>query len=157
MIRYTSEVTIARPPHDVFEALLDPVLYGQWTDMVDMRFDTASPPSVGTRGQFRLAKGPIKGLLDVELTELEADHRLVFRISHPDVEWTAVSTLEPAGTGTRMTYAGEVRLRGWRRLLEPLAAAEIRGGEAREAQRLKALLEGGPTAAAMAGGGRSSA
>jgi len=157
MIRYSSEVTIDRPPHVVFEALLDPALYGQWTDMVDMRFDNVGQPRVGTRGQFRLAKGPIKGMLDVELTELEADRRLVFRISHPGVEWKAISTLEPTGTGTRLTYAGEVQLRGWRRLLEPLAAAEVRGGEAREAQRLKALLEGGPAAATMPTGGRGTA
>ena len=157
MIRYSSEVTIERPPHEVFEALLDPARYGQWTDMVDMRFDTAGQPSVGTRGQFRLAKGPIKGMLDFELTELEADRRLIIRISHPGVEWTSFATLEPTGTGTRMTYAGEVQLRGWRRLLEPLAAAEVRGGEAREAQRLKALLEGGPAAATMPTGGRGTA
>lgn len=157
MIRYSSEVTIDRPPHVVFEALLDPALYGQWTDMVDMRFDNVGQPKVGTRGQFRLAKGPIKGMLDVELTELEADRRLVFRINHPGVEWKAISTLEPIGTGTRLTYDGEVQLRGWRRLLEPLAAAEVGGGEAREAQRLKALLEGGPAAAAMPAGGRGTA
>src|SRR3972149_7328032 len=96
--------------------------------MVDMRFDTAGQPSVGTRGQFRLAKGPIKGMLDFELTELEADRRLVIRISHPGVEWTSFATLEPTGTGTRMTYAGEVQLRGWRRRLEAPPAAPGGGG-----------------------------
>ena len=41
MIRYSSEVTIARPPHAVYEALLDPGLYPKWTDMVDVSFDGA--------------------------------------------------------------------------------------------------------------------
>lgn len=31
MIHYSSEVTIARPPRAVYEALLDPDLYPQWT------------------------------------------------------------------------------------------------------------------------------
>ncbi len=110
-------------------------------DMVDMSFDSADTPRVGTRGQFRLAKGPIKGMLDVELTELEPDRRIVFQITHTTLDWKAVSTLEPAGTGTRLTYAGEIRLRGWRRLLEPLVAREAARGEAGEALRLKALLE----------------
>jgi uncharacterized protein YndB with AHSA1/START domain len=142
MIRYSSEVTIARPPHEVFDALLDPARYAQWTDMVDMSFDGAARPQVGTRGQFRLAKGPIKGMLDVELTELEPDRRVVFQITHQTLDWRAVSVLEPAGTGTRLTYAGEIRLRGWRRLLEPMVAGEARRGEGGEALRLKELLEG---------------
>jgi uncharacterized protein YndB with AHSA1/START domain len=141
MIRYSSVVEIARPPNDVFEALLDPGRYGQWTDMVDMSFDSQDRPRVGTRGQFRLAKGPIKGTLDIELTRLEPDRRVDFRITHPSLDWNSASTLEPSGAGTQLTYAGEVRLRGWRRLLEPFVAGEVSRGEAVEAQRLKELLE----------------
>lgn len=141
MIRYSSVLTIARPPHEVFEALLDPGRYGQWTDMVDMSFDSPDRPHVGTRGQFRLAKGPIKGMLDLELTKLEPDRRVDFRITHPSLDWNSVSALEPAGTGTQLTYAGEIRLRGWRRLLEPFVAGEVSRGEAAEAQRLKEILE----------------
>ena len=128
MIRYSSEVTIARPPHEVCEALLDPERYPQWTDMVEVSFD-ANPPRVGTRGRFRLAKGPIKGVLDMELRELEPDRRVVFQVTHPTLDWRAVSTLEATGTGTRLTYAGDLQLRGWRRLLEPLVAREVRRGE----------------------------
>ena len=83
MIHYSSEVTIARPPHAVYEALLDPGLYPKWTDMVDVSFDGADTPRVGTRGRFRLAKGPIKGTLEMEVTELDPDRRVVFRVTHP--------------------------------------------------------------------------
>jgi uncharacterized protein YndB with AHSA1/START domain len=144
MIRYSSEVTIARPPHAVYEALLDPELYPKWTDMVDVAFDGTGAPRVGLRGRFRLAKGPIKGMLELELTELDPDRRVVFEVTHPTLDWKAVSTLTAAGTGTRLTYAGELRMRGWRRLMEPLAAREVRQGEAAEAVRLKALLEATP-------------
>jgi uncharacterized protein YndB with AHSA1/START domain len=144
MIHYSSQVTIARPARAVFDALLDPELYPQWTDMVDVSFDGADRPAVGTRGRFRLAKGPIKGMLDMELTDLEPDRRVVFRVSHPSLDWTAVSTLEPAGGGTTLTYAGDLRLLGWRRLLEPLVAREVRTSEAAEAVRLKGLLEAAP-------------
>lgn len=144
MIRYSSEVTIARPPRAVYEALLDGDLYPKWTDMVDVSFDRAGAPRVWMRGRFRLAKGPIKGMLDMELTELDPDRRVVFQVTHPTLDWKAVSTLVPAGDGTRLTYAGELRMHGWRRLLEPLVAREVRGGEAGEALRLKALLEAAP-------------
>jgi uncharacterized protein YndB with AHSA1/START domain len=145
MIRYSSEVTIARPPHAVYEALRDPALYPKWTDMVDVSFDGTESPRLGTKGRFSLAKGPIKGTLEMELTELEPDRRIVFNVTHPSLDWTAVSTLVAAGNGTRLTYAGELRMRGWRRLLEPLAGREVRNGEAAEAVRLKALLEAAPS------------
>ena len=145
MIHYSSVVTIARPAHAVYAALLDPRLYEQWTDMVEVSFEGPDPPRVGTRGRFRLAKGPIKGMLEMELSELEEDRRVVFHVTHPSLDWKAVSTLEPAGTGTRLTYAGDLRLRGWRRLLEPLVAREVRSSEAAEALRLKGILEAAPT------------
>lgn len=141
MIRYSSDVTIARPPHAVYEALLDPDLYPKWTDMVDVAFDGDDGLRVGTRGRFRLAKGPIKGILDMQLTELDPDRRVVFEVTHPALDWRSVSTIAAVGDGTRLTYAGELRMLGWRRLLEPLAAREVRNGEAAEAVRLKALLE----------------
>jgi carbon monoxide dehydrogenase subunit G len=141
MIRYSSEVTIDRPPQAVYAALLDPLLYPKWTDMVDVTFDDADGARVGTRGRFRLASGPIKGTLEMEVVELEPDRRVVIHVTHPNLDWTSVSTLEAVGPGTRLTYAGEMGLLGWRRLLEPLAAREVRAGEAAEAVRLKALLE----------------
>ena len=144
MIRYSSEVTIARPPAEVLDALLDPARYAQWTDMVDLEFDGGGTtrPSVGTSGRFRLAKGEIKGPIQLKITELVPDSRLVIRMTHPQMDWTAISTLEPVPGGTRLTYAGELALKGWRRILEPIARRELGGGEAREVLRLKALLEG---------------
>ena len=152
MIRYSSDVSIGRPPRDVYEALLDPGLYAKWTPMVDVAFEGSGPPHVGQRGSFRLSEGPIKGKLEMEIAELEPDRRIVFRVSHPALEWTAMNTIQPDGAGSRLTYAGEMSLRGWRRLLEPVMGGEIRSGEAKEALRLKELLEaegwpGSPAAA----------
>jgi len=145
MIRYSTEVTIDRPPSAVFEALLDPSLYAKWTPMVDMSFEDAGPPRVGLRGRFRMAEGPIKGMLDMELVELEPDRRVTFRVTHPSLDWLAVTSLRPEGAGTRVTYAGEMSLRGWRRVLEPLMGGEVSKGEAAEILKFKALLEGDAT------------
>ena len=153
MIRYSSDVTIDRPPSVVFEALLDPERYAQWTPMVDMSFEDAGPPRVGQKGHFRMAEGPIKGLLAMEIVELEPDRRLVFRVTHPSIDWLAVNTLRPEGAGTRLTYAGEMSLLGWRRVLEPVMGGEIRNGEAKEATRLKELLEQEAAAAAVGASG----
>jgi uncharacterized protein YndB with AHSA1/START domain len=147
MIKYSTEVSIDRPPRDVIDAHLDAKVLATWTPMVDMTYDVQGRPSVGTTGSFRLAEGPFKGPIKMRIEELDPERRVVFRAWHPAFDWTAQSTADPSGTGTRFTYSGEMRLKGWRRLLEPIMAGELRRGEAAEALRLKELLEaGGPGA-----------
>jgi hypothetical protein len=131
VIRYQTTVTIDRPPSE---------------DMTDWRWLSPGPPRVGSRGQFRLPGGPFKGPLGAEIVELEPDRRVVFEVDHPAVAWRAVSIVEPTGAGTRLTYGGDMRLRGWRRLLEPFIGGEVRRGEAREAERLRDILEAAPPA-----------
>ena len=141
MIHYSSMVTIKRPPGDVFAALLDPERYSQWTPMVDTRFHDPEP-RVGTRGEFRMEGGPLKGRYEMEIVALDPDRRLDFRVDGSSLRWNAHIGLEPDGVaGTRMTYAGDLSLLGWRRLLEPLFAGEVRSGEAKEAERLRDVLE----------------
>jgi uncharacterized protein YndB with AHSA1/START domain len=141
MIRYSSEVTIDRSPRAVYEALLDPARYAEWTPMTDMAFDDDGPPRVGQRGHFQMAEGPIKGRLEMEITELEPDRKISFRATHPSLDWVAVNTIVPEGSGTRLTYAGELSFRGAMRLMEPFMSGEVRRGEAAEAAKLKAMLE----------------
>ena len=142
MIRYTSTRTIERPPAVVFEALLDPARYGQWTEMQGTSWDGDGPVRVGTTGSFRMPSGPFAGALRMEVVELETDRRFVARVTHPKFDWLSTADLEADGAGTRMTYAGEIRFRGVQRLLEPLIRGEVARGEAKEVERLKALLEG---------------
>lgn len=152
MIRYSSTHTINRPPPVVFEALLDPARYGQWTEMQGSVWDGDGPVRVGTTGSFRMASGPFAGDLRMEVTELEPDRRFVARVTHPKFDWLATTDLEPDGAGTRMTYAGEIMLKGVQRLLEPFMRGEVARGEAKEVERLKALLEETSTSAATAPG-----
>ena len=148
MIRYSSEVAIDRPPSVVFNALLDPDLLPNWTPMADVTFEGAGPPRVGTRGRFRMTEGPFNGPLDMQIVELEPDRRVAYRVSHPALNWLAVTTLSQEGNGTRVTYAGEMSLRGWRRILEPIMGREVSKGEAAEIRKFKALLEADTAAAA---------
>ena len=141
MIHYSTVVTIDRRPSDVLAALLDAELYGHWTEMVDARFDGPGAPTVGTHGEFQLPGGPLKGRYDMEIVRLEPDRRLDIQIDGPSLRWLSTTTLEPDGDGTRMTYAGDISLLGWRRILEPLMAREAQAGEAKEAERFKVLLE----------------
>ena len=126
---------------DVFAALLDPDRYAEWTPMVDTRFHDVAP-RVGTRGDFRMERGPLKGRYEMEIVALDPERRLDFRVDGSSLRWNAHIGLEPDGdAGTRLTYAGDLSLRGWRRLLEPLLAGEVRSGEAKEAEQLRHVIE----------------
>jgi uncharacterized protein YndB with AHSA1/START domain len=142
VIRYSSTHTINRPPPVVFDALLDPARYGQWTEMQGTTWDGDGPVRVGTTGSFRMAGGPFAGALRMKVVALEPDRRFVVNVTHAKFDWVATTDLEADGAGTRMTYAGEIRFRGVQRLLEPFMKGEVARGEAKEVERLKALLEG---------------
>ena len=144
MIRYSSTHTINRPPPVVFAALLDPARYGEWTEMQGTTWDGDGPVRVGTTGSFRMSSGPFAGALSMEVVELQPDRRFVARVTHPKFDWISTADLEADGATTRMTYAGEIRFRGVQRLLEPFIRGEVSRGEAKEVERLKALLEGTP-------------
>jgi uncharacterized protein YndB with AHSA1/START domain len=150
MIRYTSTHTIDRPPSDVFEALLDPARYGEWTEMQGATWDGDGPVRVGTTGSFRFPGGPFAGTHRMEVTELAPDRRFVVHVTHPKLDWISTTDLQADGEGTQMTYAGEIRLKGVQRLLEPFMRGEVARGESMEVERLKALLEGEPARAGSA-------
>jgi uncharacterized protein YndB with AHSA1/START domain len=141
MIRYSTVVSIDRLPGGVFKALLDADRYGDWTEMVDTRFDGPGAPGVGTHGEFRFPTGPLKGRYDMQILALETDRRIDMRIDGAWLRWISHISLQPDGVGTRMTYAGDITLLGWRRILEPIMAREAQAGEAKEARRFKELLE----------------
>ena len=141
MIRYETRTHIDRPPAAVFAVLLDADRYHEWSPMTDSRFDGGGPVGLGTRGRFRLPGTPFKGDLEMEVVEFELDRRIVFRVTHPSLTWIGWSETQPDGEGTLFVYGGEVTLHGWRRILEPMLKAEFAAGEAKEAEKLKAMLE----------------
>ena len=143
MFSYASGVDVARQPEEAFAAVIDIARWGEWTDMRDIRHDGSGPIGVGTTGSFRMA-GPFSGPIRYELTSMDEGRRVEYRVTHPAFEWRAEMTVEPRAGGSRLGTRGDFRLHGWRRLLEPIVAREVRRGEATELERLKALLEAAP-------------
>lgn len=141
MIRYSAQVDVAMPAHDVFAAVNDIAGWTEWTDMREITPDRAGPVCVGSAGTFLMPKGPFRGPIRYEATGLDPDRRVVYRMTHPSFDWEAVVAVEPDDAGSRLSTYGTFRLHGWRRLLEPLVRDEITRGEAAELDRLKAILE----------------
>jgi uncharacterized protein YndB with AHSA1/START domain len=146
MIRYASEVTISRPPSDVFPYLIEREKQALWSD-VPMTPLTEGPLRVGSRQRLTFGKGPLRASLTLEFAALEPGQRVAFRtVSERGIRWTGEYRLAPTadGSGTLLGQKGTLEFRGLWRLAEPLVGAEIRRGEVAELEKLKAVLAGLP-------------
>ena len=144
MFTYASEVDIARPAREVFAAINDIAGWSEWTDMRDVRHDQPGPIAAGSTGTFTLPGGLFSGPIRFELTRLEPDQRVTYEMTHPAFTWTAEMRVEPTDAGSRLATSGAFRLRGWRRVLQPIVSREVSRGEAAELDRMKAILETAP-------------
>jgi hypothetical protein len=153
---YASDIDVSRPADEVFAAITDIRRWGEWTDMSEIRHDRPGPIAIGSTGTFTLP-GPFKGPIRFELARLEPNRSVRYEMTHPGFTWTAELRVTPEGGGSRLATAGTFRIRGWRRLLEPIIAREVSRGEADELARMKSLLESpaAPAAAVSADVARS--
>jgi uncharacterized protein YndB with AHSA1/START domain len=141
VIRYESAVSIDRSPTTVFRYLSDPGLQGLWSD-VPMRRLTDGPFAAGSRMEVTFAGGPLKAVVGLELTALEPGRRLAFASFSGPLRWSGAYELAPEGSGgTRVSQAGTLAFTGLWRAIEPVVGAEIKRGEIKELERLKAAVE----------------
>ena len=142
MIPYSSEVTIERPPGEVFPWLVEPSKQARWSD-VPMRQLTEGPLRQGSRMRLSFGRGPLRASLDLEIANLEPDARMAFTtVSNGGIQWEGSYDITPADGGTRVRQQGMLRFRGLWRVLEPMIGAEIKRGEIAELERLKKMVEG---------------
>lgn len=140
MLNYTSKVTIRRPPAEVFPYFVDPARQGQWSD-VPMRRLTDGPFGAGTRMEVSFGKGLLAARIGLEITALEPERRMAWTSFSGPIRWEGEYRLEPSGAGTIVSQAGSLAFSGLWRILEPIVGAEIKAGEEKELERLKALVE----------------
>lgn len=142
MIPYSSEVTIERPPAEVFPWLVEPSKQVRWSD-VPMTPLTEGPLREGSRMRLSFGRGPLHASLDLEISSLEPNARMAFiTVSNGGIQWEGAYDLTPADGGTRVRQQGMLRFRGLWRVLEPMIGAEIKHGEIAELERLKKVVEG---------------
>lgn len=118
--------------HEIIETRLEPE--AAFDFIAD--FANASAWDPGTATSRRIDDGPIRvgsrfalGVrmagavrpMNYRIVELEPGRRVVLAGSGSGVEATDTISFEPSSRGTRIEYRADIRLVGWRRLLEPLA------------------------------------
>lgn len=118
--------------HETIETRLEP--QAAFDFIAD--FANASVWDPGTATSRRIDSGPIRtgsrfalGVraagsvrpMEYRIVDLEPGRRVVLAGSGSGVEATDTIAFEPSSTGTRIDYQADIRLVGWRRLLEPIA------------------------------------
>jgi len=140
MLSYQSQVHVARPPEVVFPYLVEPTRQALWSD-VPMRQLTDGPLGAGSRMEVSFGMGPIKAVVGLELTAVEPGVRMAFRSFSGPIRWDGEYRLKPSASGTELSQEGRLTFTGLWRLIEPIAGAEIKQGEIKELERLKAAVE----------------
>jgi carbon monoxide dehydrogenase subunit G len=146
MIPFTSTTTIARGAADVWSTAADLARHAEWMDITESVLTSGDGASPGSRARQTMRLGPVRLRYELEVADAEPGRRIAWRtVGGGALRAGARLELEAlSADSTRVTWSGEMGFRGPLRLLEPLIAAEARAGEARELERLRALLEPPP-------------
>lgn len=137
-------VDIARSPEDVFTYIDDLSRHGEWQEsIVSVAVETDGPTRVGTRATDtrRVPGGPRP--VTYEITEHDPPRKASFRGVNGPVRPVGTITVEPVGTGSRVTIHLELVGSGMGKLMAPLAMRQARKQVPKDQARLKARLESG--------------
>jgi hypothetical protein len=141
-IHYASEVTVDRPPDDVFPYLIEHDKQALWSDVPMRRIDgETGPMRTGTRFEVTFGMGPIKATVGIELTAVEPGSLMSWKSFSGPISWQGEYRLEPSGSGTHLSQQGALEFHGAWRLLQPIAGGEIKSAEVKELEKLKAAAE----------------
>jgi uncharacterized protein YndB with AHSA1/START domain len=143
MPRARREVTIGSPPHEVFAFVADGENDGKWrSGVLDVERVSGDAPGLGARYRQGV-KGPMgrRVAADYEVTEFEPDRSLAFKVSQGPVRPEGRYTVEPNGSGTKLTFELACELTGIKKLLMSGPVQKSMDSEMENLTKLKELLE----------------
>jgi hypothetical protein len=141
MLEFAADLKINRPLAAVFVWLTNADNQRKFDQgSLEMQVLTPGPWHAGT--QFREVRklGGRQTTVLSEVAELEQNKRFVIR-SKTGPGWLGVWVFEPDGAGTRLRWTGQMRMKGFSRLLEPLIGRQMRPIVAQQFARLPRLIE----------------
>jgi len=138
------DLTIGRPPEEVFPYLEDPEKVARWqASVVELRQETDGPRGVGTR--IRDVRKLLGRRIEstVEFTEYDPPRTLGLKMKAGPIPFRVLQTVEPADGGSRVTVHAEGEADGVFKLGGGLAARTAERQMRGDFERLKKLLESG--------------
>jgi uncharacterized protein YndB with AHSA1/START domain len=141
--RARREITIGRPLSEVFAFVADGENDPKWRSAVlDVKRTSGAAPGKGARYRQGV-KGPFgrRVAADYEVTDFEADRTLGFRVTEGPVRPKGRYTVEPDGSGTKLTFELSCELTGPKKLLMSGPVQKSMDGEMKNLDELKRILE----------------
>ena len=123
MARYVGRIATPRPPEAAFDYMADFTSVERWdeTAVRAVRLDEG-PPRLGARFRVTVALAGRENDFDYEVTAFEPPTRLVLRAETGSVISEDEVTVEPDGSGARLTYDAKLTPKGLTRLAAPVLA-----------------------------------
>lgn len=136
---FEASETIGRPPEQVWAFLTDWSRASEWMPGVEsLRVANDGPSRAGAQLVFT-SRGAERGST---ITLWEPPKRLTLRSKQGGVTADYVYTLEPEGSGTRLTLQAECRMSGFWILLGPVIRRAMARSDRVQPARVRAALEG---------------
>ena len=122
MARYTGTVSSPHSPAEVWSYLADLRSVAEWDPSVEeVRLDSGDPATVGAR--YQLEVGFLGGRITLPYVTVAAEppHRVVFAAETPSVAIRDEARVLPiTDGGSSVVWDADLRLKGVRRVLDPL-------------------------------------
>jgi uncharacterized protein YndB with AHSA1/START domain len=144
VIDFTVETEIERPVAEVFAYVSDPAKLPSWQrNTVSAAPEGIGPIGLGTRiREVHTAPGGREVPSLVEVAEYEPDRLFALRMIEGPLPLDARIELEPAGSGTRMSFRVHGRPGGLLRIASPLMKRPLKRQFEAHCAELKRVLEG---------------
>jgi len=141
MLKFSADLRVNRPVDKVFAWLTDASNQGKF-DKSSLRMELLTPGPWRSGSQFRELRnlGGRKTEVLSEIADLELKKRFVIR-SKTGPGWLGTWMFEPDGTGTKLHWTGQLSMKGFARLLEPLIGKQMRSQIDQQFSGLPKLIE----------------
>ena len=120
-VRVRKEIQVARPPAEAFAYVADFSNSAEWDPGIpEARKLTDGPVRQGSEFEVVALFRGKRQRFHYVVTAFDADRRIVLTGEGKKAGSVDEITFEPAGTGTRIVYVADIRLKGIARVAEPL-------------------------------------
>jgi hypothetical protein len=141
MVKFSADLYINRPVEKVFAWLTRAENQGKF-DKTSLGMELLTPVPWQAGSQFRELRnlGGRKTEVLSEISEFETNKLFVIR-SKTGPDWLGTWSFQPDKSGTRLRWTGQMRMKGFARLFEPIIASQIRAQIDQQFSALPRLIE----------------
>ena len=141
MLKFSADIRVNRPVDKVFAWLTNADNQGKF-DKTSLAMELLTPGPWRTGSQFWELRnlGGRKTEVYSEIIDFQNNKKFVIR-SKTGPEWLGTWSFESEGTGTRLRWTGQLTMKGFARLLEPIIGNQMRSQINQQFSNLPQIIE----------------